>query len=162
MRRYLVLLVLVSAIVGLTACAASAHQENSGWVGMAPYVDEESGIRGLLPQAGWPEAAELVLHSAPMDLSELTAQILNETPDLNELPQRIATYRGRSLTWDLYSSECHLSGLDPLVRVNLALSEGDSLSYFAALVVPPEAYQANPALYETVFRHAVYALEPLE
>jgi len=128
---------------------------------MAPYVDEESGLRGLMPQQGWSEAAEVVLDSAAMDLSEMTAQILNETPDLNELPQRIATYRGRSLTWDLYSSECHLSGLDPLVRVNLALSEGDSLSYFAALVVLPEAYEANPALYETVFRHAVYALEPL-
>ncbi len=162
MRRYLVLWVLVIALMGMTACAASAHQEGGGWVGMAPYVDEESGIRGLVPQAGWSEAAELVLHSAPMDLNELTAQVLNQTADLDELPQRTAIYRGRALSWDLYSFECHVPGLDPLVRVKLALSEGDSLSYFAALVVIPEAYETNPSLYETVFRHAVYALEPLE
>jgi hypothetical protein len=30
------------------------------------------------------------------------------------------------------------------------------------LVVLPEAYEANPRLYDTVFRHALYALQPLE
>jgi hypothetical protein len=162
MKRYFVSAILLSALLALTACGASAPQEDAGWVGMQPFVNEESKIRGLIPQAGWSEVAQVQLDSAPMDVNELTAELVKQTPDLDELPERAATYRGRGLTWDEYSLEGHLPGVDPLVRLNVALAEGDSLSYFVALAVLSEAYQAQPSLYDTVFRHVVYALEPLE
>jgi hypothetical protein len=161
MSRHLFLCVPLIALVGLTACGGSPQQENGGWVGMTPYVNEESGLRGLMPQQGWSDEAQLVLGSAPVGLDELAAEVVRQT-DLQELPPALGTYTGRAFTWNLYSFECHLPDFDPLLTVKLAQAEGESASYFVVLAALPQAYEANPSLYETVFRHAVYALEPLK
>jgi hypothetical protein len=85
-RRWPFLGILVSSLLVLTACGASPQHEDSGWVGMAPYVDEESGLRGLMPMQGWSDEGQLVLGSAPVGLDELAAEVVKQT-DLQELPR---------------------------------------------------------------------------
>ncbi len=162
MKRHIVSGILLSALLALTACGAPGQQEDAGWVGMEAFVNEESHIRGLLPQAGWSEAAQLQAGSAPMDMNEAAAELMKQMPDLHELPGQAGSYRGRAFNWQVHSFEGHLQGLNPLVRLDVAMAEGDSLSYFVVLGVLSEAYQAQPSLYDTAFRRAVYALEPLK
>jgi hypothetical protein len=94
-------------------------------------------------------------------MDEVTGELLRQT-SLQKLPQTVGTYQGDAITWDLFDFEGHLPDVEPLVRLKVALGETESASYWVLLAVLPEAYEANPPLYETVFRHALYALRPLE
>jgi hypothetical protein len=161
MRRRILCCVLAGMLLAVAACGASPQQDHGGWVGMLSFTDPESGIRGLTPMDGWSNEAQLVQDSAPVGIDGLRAELLKQT-DLDEVPPPVGTLRGRGFSWDLFSFDCHLPDLEPMVRVKLAQAEGESASYFVVLAVLPEAYEANPSLYDTVFRHAVYALEPLE
>jgi hypothetical protein len=161
MRKLLLLGVMAIALVVVTACGASTASDDSGWVGMQPFVNAESGVRGLMPMEGWSDAAQVVQGSAPLAMDEVTAELLKQT-SLQELPQAVGTYQSDVITWDLFDLEGHMPDVEPLVRLKVALGESEAASYWVLVVVLPEAYEANPRLYETVFRHALYALRPLE
>jgi hypothetical protein len=120
------------------------------------------GIQGVEPLQDWAEQADLVQISVPGTMDDLIA-IVQEQTDITELPEPTGTYRGRALTWSLWSTETQLKDAGPgNWHVELAMAEGESAGYLVALVVQPEAYAASPGLYETVFRHALYALQPVE
>jgi hypothetical protein len=160
MSKLLRLGAMATALLVVTACGASPALDDSGWVGMQPFVSTESGVRGLMPMEGWSDAAQVVQGSAPLAMDEVTAELLKQT-SLQQLPQVVGTYQSVAITWDLFDLEGHLPDVEPLLRLKVALGESESASYWVLLVVLPEAYEANPRLYDTVFRHALYALRPL-
>ncbi len=161
MKKLILLGVIAAAVLGVTACGASPAHDDSGWVGMQPFVSAESGVRGLTPMEGWSHEAQVIQGSAPLSMDEVTAELLRQT-SLPELPETVGTYQRDGITWDLFSFESHMQDVEPLVRLKVALGESESASYWVLVVVLPEAYEANPRLYDTVFRHALYALGPLE
>jgi hypothetical protein len=161
MKEKLLVAVLTSTLLIATACSASLPQGDDGLVIMAPFTDEESGIRGVVPY-DLPEQSGLLQQPFPGTRAEMVPELLAQT-SLEAFPERVGGFRGKALTWDLYAFETQIKELGGgTFRVDLGLAEGDAASYFVALVAPPDAYDANAVLFETVFTHALYALAPLE
>lgn len=146
----------------LISCTASNYQADSqGWVMMNYYTNQEKGISGLQPlELG--ENVEIIQEVFPGSIQELREAAL-EQMNIEEFPESIGKYHGRALSWDLYSFEAQIRELGPFdLAVNLAVAEGDSVSYFVALVALPEDYEANTEKYEAVFYHTLYAFSPAE
>lgn len=161
-QRVLMLLLLGSAMVVLVACKTTLPQGHSGSIGLVPFWDAEMGIQGVAPSQGWSDQAQLVQGSVPGGMDDVISTVVEQT-GLAGLPEPMDHHVGRAFTWDLWTTETQVKAVGPqTLHLDLALAEGSSAAYFVALVVIPEAYRANPALYETVFAHALYALEPLE
>jgi hypothetical protein len=149
-------------LLALGACSASLPQSERGSIALVPFWNEEMGIQGVEPLQNWAEQADLVQISVPGDMDDLVA-IVQEQTEITELPEPSGTYRGKALTWSLWSTETQLKDAGPETwHVELALAEGESAAYLVALVVQPDEYDANTGLYDTVFGHALYALQPLE
>ncbi len=161
-HRLLRPLLLCSVLLVAGACSASLPQSGRGSIALVPFWNEEMGIQGVEPLQNWAEQADLVQISVPGDMDDLVA-IVQEQTEITELPEPSGTYRGKALTWSLWSTETQVKDAGPgNWHVELALAEGESAAYLVALVVQPEAYDARPGLYDTVFSHALYALQPLE
>lgn len=155
-------LIVLSLALLVTACGGWGADHGSGTVIMAPFVDEQFGIRGNAPAEGWAERAVLLQQSFSGTTDELPTLLVEET-DLIHLPRSIGTYRGSALTWQLYKFETQLQSADPgIYRVDMGLAEGEAAIYFVTLVTMPMEYEDHAALYESVFTHAMYALAPLE
>jgi len=155
------LLTLLTLAILVTACGSGAGH-GSGMVIMAPFVDEQFGIRGNAPVEGWAERAVLLQQSFTGTLDELTALLVEET-DLVRLPKSIGTYQGQALAWQLYRFETQLQSVGPgIYRVDMGVAESETAFYLVTLVTMPMEYQDQAALYESVFRHAMWALTPLE
>jgi hypothetical protein len=162
MKRRLILVALLCLLLTMTACGGSLSVHDGGVIAMVPFVDPEAGIRGIRPLDGWTDQGELVVGSFPGPMDEAIATLLTQV-SLDALPTLGATYRGTAFTWDLYTFQAQIEGAGTeTFRIDLALAEGESTSYYVALAMRPDAYDDNPALYETVFEHAVYALAPVE
>lgn len=148
--------------LGLISCTASTYQTDSqGWVLMNYFTDQEKEISGLQPlELG--ENVELVQDVFPGSIQELEEAVLQQI-DIEQFPASVGKYRGRTLSWDLYSFEGQLREEGPFdIAVNLAVAEGDSVSYFVALLALPEDYEANTEKYQAVFYHTLYAFSPLD
>jgi hypothetical protein len=155
-----VLIVLGLALL-VTACGGWGADHGNGTVIMAPFTDEEFGIRGNAPAEGWAERAALLQQSFPGTTDELTAFLIEET-DLIGLPKPTGTYRGSAWTWQLYRFETQLQSADPgIYRLDMGLAQGEAAIYLVTLVTMPMEYEDHAALYESVFTHAMYALAPL-
>jgi hypothetical protein len=162
MKQHLILSALVGVFLTITACGGSLSAHDGGAIAMEPFVDPEAGIRGIRPVEGWTDQGELVMGSMPGTRDEAIAMALTQIA-LDALLASRGTYKGTALTWDLCTVETQVEGAGTETwRIDLALAEGESASYFVVLVVRPDAYDDNPALYDTVFEHAMYALAPLE
>jgi hypothetical protein len=165
MRRCRVLLpiLIFAGMLAISACSASLPQGTSGSIALIPFWDEEQGIQGVQPLEGWSEeAAELVQNAIPGSRQDVVALILAQT-DLSAFPESTGRFRGKAFTWDLYTFESHLEEVPvDALHFNLAVAESGSTTYIVALLTLPDAYDANPALYDTVLTHALYALEPME
>jgi hypothetical protein len=177
MRKHWIAGVLAVVFLVLTACSASLPEGKSGSIALVPFFHEEMDIRGVVPhgcnqpQAGTVECANLlsgqasvilVQQAAPVPLDELIDALLASTT-LEQLPEPTGNYKGSAFTWDLYAAETQIQDVGPVtVRLDLALAEGDSASYFVGMATLPEDYEANTALLQTVFTHAVYSLAPME
>ena len=164
-RIALPILLLVAAL-SLTACSISLPQGASGHIALIPFWDEGQGIQGVQPLEGWSEETRLVQIALPASSQEALAQILAET-DLSTLPESTGTYKGKAFTWDLYTFESRLEGAPvDSVHFDLAVAETESATppgtYIVMLLSLPDNYRANPAFYDSVFTHVVYALEPME
>jgi hypothetical protein len=161
-RRLLMPLLLCSVLLTAGACSASLPQSARGSIALVPFWNQEMGIQGVEPLQNWSEQAELVQISVPGSLDDVVAIALEQT-SITQLPEPSSIYKGKAFTWSLWSTETQIKGAGPgALHVDLALTEGESAAYLVALVVRPDAYDANPALYDTVFTHALYALQPLE
>ena len=154
--------VLASVLLALAGCTAAEHAGESGVIALAPFVDETFGLRGVRPVEGWAEKAVLLQQSALASMDELVAALVEDT-DLIALPRSTGTYEGRHLTWNLYTFTTRIEDLGPdIYRVDLGLAQGDAAIYMVILVSEPASYPQHETLYETVYRHAMYALEPLD
>jgi hypothetical protein len=166
---------LVLLAVSAAACAASPA--GTGSIAMLPFFDPDQGIQGVVPHtcqrtgpgnfecAGLtPEQVPSVLvqSAVPGSLDDVVPVLLQQT-GLSALPEPSGTTRGKAFVWNLYTFEASLQEAGPLpVRIDLALAEGDTRAYLVALVTLPGVHEAHAPLFDTVFAHAVYALEPLE
>jgi hypothetical protein len=175
MKRGLFVGILASSLLVLAGCAASLPAGDSGSIALVPFFDAEHGISGVVPVdcsqpapgnfecpglAGDGSMAVIVQQAYPGPRDELVDLVLAQV-SLEQLPQAAGHYRGRALDWDLYSLKAQVKDAGPdAMRVELALAEGEAVSYFVALVVPPDAYEAHPALFRTIFGHAIYGLVP--
>ncbi|NIV36587.1 MAG: hypothetical protein GWN58_46285 [Anaerolineae bacterium] len=164
-RLALPILILVAALF-LAACSVSLPQGASGYIALMPFWDEEQGIQGVQPLEGWDEDTRLVQAVLPAGSQEAVAQLLAETA-LTALPESTGTYTGKAFTWDLYTFESRLEGAPvDSVHFDLAMTETESgtvpRTYIVMLLSLPDHYQASPELYDSVFTHVVYALEPME
>jgi hypothetical protein len=174
---------LLWAVMTLSACSPALPVGDPGSLALAPFSAGEMGIRGMAP-AGRPQVAPGVFECVglasdqslaflsqqahPGALDELMPAFLAET-GLTALPKPVGTFRGRALIWDVYeleTRELHLQapGLtgDELWRLDLAVAQRDSESYIVALGTLPADYQPHRALYQTLFRHALYALQRID
>ena len=164
MRHYRLLspLLLLGVLLAVGACSATLPQSERGSIALIPFWNEEMGIQGVEPLQNWAEQAELVQLSVPGDMDDLVA-IVQEQTSITQLPEPLGTYTGKALTWSLWSAETQVKDAGSgNWHVELALAEGESTAYLVALVVQPDEYDAKPRLYDTVFGHALYSLQPLE
>lgn len=148
--------------LGLISCTTSTYPTDSqGWVMMNYFTDQENGISGLHPlELG--ETVEVVQEVFPGSIRELEEAAL-EQMNIVEFPESFGKYHGRALSWNLYSFEAQIQEVGPFdLAINMAVAEGDSTSYFVALVALPEDYETNTEKYEAVFYHTLYAFSPLE
>jgi hypothetical protein len=155
--------VLACVLLAMTACVAPLPEGESGLVAMIPFTNEEYGIRGNAPMGGWSDRAVLIQESFPGTMDDLVELAVAQT-DLVRLPRSTGTYRGAYLTWDLYTFSTRVEDAGPdIYRVDMGLAhvERDARYYLVFLIAQPMDYEANKALYQTVFEHALYALEPL-
>ena len=164
-RPVLPILLLV-ATLSLTACSVSLPQGASGHIALVPFWDEEQGIQGVQPLDSWAEETRLIQAALPAGSQDALAQLLAET-DLTALPASTGTFKGKTLTWDLYTFDSRLEGAPvDSVHFDLAVAKADTgtspATYIVMLLSLPDSYWANPALYDSVFTHVVYALEPME
>jgi hypothetical protein len=154
------------AALALAACSVSLPQGASGHIALIPFWDEEQSIQGVQPLDGWAEDTMLVQAALPLDAEEALAELRAQT-GLTDLPAPTGTLKGKAFTWDLYSFVGPLKDADvDLAHFQLAVAgTGDGTSgptYLVVLLSLPEDYQAGPAIYDSVFTHVVYALEPME
>lgn len=153
---------LLAAMLLMTACNASLPQGTSGYVALIPFWDEEQGIQGVQPLESWSEDARLVQQAVSGSSQEVLAFLLAEV-DLLALPESAGRYKGKAFTWNLYTFESHLEGVPvDTVHFDLAVAEKEQMTYIVLLLVLPATYEAGPEPYDTVFTHALYALEPME
>jgi hypothetical protein len=155
-------ILIVASIVSITACSFSLPEGVDGSIAMLPFWDENQGIQGVQPVEGWSEEAllrQIAIHTSP---EEARALILEQT-NLSAFPETAGQYRGKTFTWDLYRFESTLDEVpDATLHFDLAVAERDSTTYIVALIALIDAYDANRAMYDAVFTHALYALEPME
>lgn len=164
MRRTKALLpvLLVGGMLAIAACGFSLPQGNSGSIALIPFWDEEQGIQGVRPLEGWSEEAELVQNAIPLSRADTMALLMAQT-DLSTPPESTGRFKGKALMWELYTFETHLQDAPVgTLHVDLAVAENGTTTYAVGLAVLPDAYDTNPALFDTIFTHAVYALEPME
>ena len=177
MKRGLFVGILATILLVLTGCSVSLPAGDSGSIALVPFFDADRGISGVVPVdcsqpapgnfecpglTGDGSMAVIVQQAYPGSREELEDLVLAQVR-LERLPEPVGSYRGRAFDWDLYSLEAQVKDAGPdAMRVELALAERDAASYFVALVTPPEAYEAHPALFETIFGHAIYAMVPWE
>jgi hypothetical protein len=157
----------------ITACGGSLDPENSGYVTMMPYTNENMGIRGVVP-LNWNEsnAGDFQRNESPLDattliLTKVSDMTVEETKVLaatqlfiDELPESLGTYTSPSLTWDLYEFESMMDGQITLMFKLALASYGDDV-YIVVVAGLESDFVKDDPLHETVYIHAVHGLSPL-
>ena len=164
------------AAIAVLLIAVALPDAGNGVVIMTPFTSDASGLRGVVPQ-GWIEVepgvfargtsstdrTALILQSAPGVTLEGLAAVAGTQLGLERLPERADSYSGSSFTWDMYSFDAQIGDLgSESFRVNLALATQDSVTYVVALIASPQDYAAQTPIFETAFKHVLYALAPVE
>ena len=164
MHRNKVLLpsLLLAGLLAIASCSFSLPEGTDGSIALIPFWDEEQGIQGVQPMEDWSEEATIRQIAVPFNSEEAMALLLKET-DLSALPEAAGRFKGKAFTWTLYEFESHLEELPVgIVHFDMAVAESEATTYVVALLALPDAYDANRAMYNTVYTHALYALEPME
>jgi hypothetical protein len=148
---------------------------------MAPFVDEAMGLRGLAP-VGCPVVAigvydcsslstqgTLVLLGqqwVEMSVTDLLAYL---SQDDQASHSSSGTVTGKAFSYDRYGSvgplpaRLELPWLEPgtMVRTEVGLAQGKAGSVLVTLLLMPEDYDADPAMFERLLQTVMEALEPL-
>ena len=176
MRKGAVVL-LVSLVLSMSACAWSLPEGDAGVIGMMPFVNDDLGIRGIAP-IGWGQVEpgrfvrggaegiedhmELHQKAVPLTLDEMNVLLLEQI-SLEELPESTGTYEGSALTWDLRTLDTEIDGTGGFTfRLKLAVAARESESYFVAVLALPDTYDANATMLDTIFTHALDAFAPVD
>jgi len=79
-----------------------------------------------------------------------------------ETPATSGTYRSLAYSWQVYSggSQVFEAGSQQL-HLDVGLAEDGSRAYVVALLTVPQHYEEHTKMYQSVFRHAMYAFEPM-
>ena len=169
--------VLVSLVLSMSACAWSLPDGDAGVIAMMPFVNDELGVRGIAPM-GWDQVEggrfvrggaeriedhmELHQKAVPLTLDELNTLLLEQI-SLEELPKSVGTYEGAALSWDLLTLDTRIDGTGEFTfRLKLAVAGGESESYFVAVLALPETYDANAPMLDAIFTHALDAFTPVD
>jgi len=148
-------------ILGLISCTTSLDKDSQGWVLMRYYTNEEKGLSGVEP-VNLGDKAQLVQEVFPGSRDEMVAATMDSTT-LEDYPESEGSYQGKAFSWDLYSFDTEIPELGQFpVHINIAMTEGESQSYFVSMVTLPEEYEEFSEKYRSVFLHTIYSLSPLE
>jgi hypothetical protein len=176
MRKTAIVL-LVSLVLSMSACAWSLPDGDAGVIGMMPFVSDDLGIRGVAP-IGWGQVEpgrfvrsgaeriedhmELHQKAVPLTLDELNTLLLEQI-SLEELPESTGTYDGAALTWDLLTLDTQIDGTGEFTfRLKLALAASESESYFVAVLALPDTYDTNAPMLDAIFTHSLDAFTPVD
>lgn len=135
---------------------------------LVPFSDDGYQIQGVRPD-GWNEVgrglyargsglgdiALVAMQSAAVDAEALWESLLPQF-GLETVPPAVTDYTSQNLNWTLYQFDVTVRGVD--VRFDLAISEGDRLTYLILLQSKPEDYET---LHNAVFVPALDAFAPL-
>ena len=148
--------------LGIVSCSSAPFQnDDQGWVLMNYITHQEKGVTGVEP-VDLGEDVEMVQEVFPGSLEELKATILEST-NSEELPAPSGTYRGSSLTWELYMGETQIPELGPFtVTLLMGIATDDAGSYYVVLVTLPERYEEDADKFQSVFYQTLYAFSPIE
>ena len=185
MGRRLCFSAMVCLLLVATACGISLPQGESGSIALMPFCSEDLGICGVAP-AGSPQVDEgvfdcsglnadknlafLVHQTVPAAVAEELIETLPQELGLSSPPTPAGTVNGAAFTWTWYEFRTQLRNLgegwgplDPATaaRVDCAIAAGNAKTYLVSLITLPADHEANRAMYESLFVHAVYALTPL-
>jgi len=160
--RVLLPILILAGLLAIASCSFSLPEGVDGSIALIPFWDEEQGIQGVQPMEDWSEEATIRQIVVPFSSEEAMALLLKET-HLSALPEAAGRFEGKAFTWTQYEFESHLEELAVgILHFDMAVAESESTTYVIALLALPDAYETNRALYNTVYTHALYALEPLE
>jgi hypothetical protein len=155
-------ILLLAGLLAIASCSFSLPEGTEGSIALIPFWDDEQGIQGVQPMEDWSEEATIRQIAVPFSSEEAITLLLKET-DLSALPEAAGSFQGKAFTWTLYEFESHLEELPVgILHFDMAVAEGESTTYVIGLLALPDAYDANQAMYDAVFTHALYALEPME
>lgn len=158
---------LLLGLLLLSAIPALAQDDST--LTLTPYTDEAFEIQGVAPE-GWQNAGpglrarqsapgDIVLiaqQAAPATLAQIWPSLLPQLA-LSEIPESSGTYQGGTLEWMLYKIDVNAGGMS--VAVDLALHEGEGISYIVLVQGLPEEYDA---LHTGLFLPVLDAFAPLE
>ncbi len=161
---------------------ASLHPEGTGWIILEPFARPDLGFSGIAP-GGWIETTpgEFARGGSRTDHTILIQQVFpgktvqdvlevgSAEFGIKEPPAASAQLYGASLTWDLYTIELNPLETGPVVlRSALAWTPSSNAeqdagtTYLVLLMASASDDEAEAPLLETIFRHAAYALSPLQ
>jgi SagB-type dehydrogenase family enzyme len=133
---------------------------------MKPFIDPQTGIRGLKP-VGWTrgiyglwerasDQSMLLQRGIPNMTTEQTKALIHMY-DLPRLPERTGRHKTAAFEWDLYKVKTK-GPADETFVVEAALVQAGKWAYIVLLAASTAAY---PGLHEQVFLPALEALEPV-
>lgn len=133
---------------------------------MKPFIDPQTGIRGLKP-VGWTrgiyglwerasDQSMLLQRGIPNMTTEQTKALIHMY-DLPRLQERTGRHKTAAFEWDLYKVETK-GPADETFVVEAALVQAGKWAYIVLLAASTAAY---PGLHEQVFLPALEALEPV-
>lgn len=174
MRRFRIWFIPIFLLVLLTACSGSLADEERGFLPMAPYVNEQMGLRSIAP-AEWTlddagvfarqkysgdNTAYIVLGFPGLTAEDVVPLILEQS-GLEGMPPPSGTARSLSVEWDLYELELAVPGFGE-THGKLALGQNETGAYVVVVQAWQEDFEADRALLEMLFRYGLYNTRQLE
>ena len=162
-----ILAVLPVLILGLAACGEqgprTATMIGPATTALVPYINDELGIRGIVP-GGWVEIKPGQFQRAAGADPTLLGQVvfpgltIEEVTARWQLMGRAGRREGAGLTWDLYTAEFEWPDAGTLAW-DMALAEADTGVFMVALFASADEHDA---LRDAVFMPAVDALTTVD
>jgi formylglycine-generating enzyme required for sulfatase activity len=163
--RFSTLIALLAMLMALTACsemaAADAANSDPADITLIPYINEELGISGLVPE-GWVEVKPGLFLRRPGNDPTLLGQVAFYGADKEQftanlqLPESVGNIETSEMTWEMYHGEFEWPDAGTLV-IDIALSESESEAYLVMLVSP---VKDSELVREEVMVPAIQAFAP--
>jgi formylglycine-generating enzyme required for sulfatase activity len=163
--RFSTLMALLVMLITLTGCSeramADAANNESSDITLIPYINEDFGISGFVPE-GWLEVKPGQFLRMPDTDPTLLGQVafhgvtMDQVATKMQLPESVGSMETPGLIWDLYGAELEWPEAGTLA-LDIALSKSDSGVYLVVLVTLADEHES---LHEAVFVPSINALAP--